>query len=250
MADPTIIHPTAIVEDGAELGAGVTIGAFSYVGASTKLGAGTSIGTHCLIGEGDDGDLMIGERSIVRSHSVIYGGSAFGDELETGHRVTIRSGMAVGRNLRVGTLGDLQGDAKIGDFVRFHSNVHICQGSTIGNFVWIFPYTVLTNDPHPPSDGCTVGPTIDDYAVIGTHVTILPGIHVGRDTLVAAGSTVTKDVPSGRVAMGSPAKDRLGIEEIQCADGRLAKPYPWWRHFDRGYPESVKRTDMGLVYEA
>lgn len=65
-----------------------------------------------------------------------------------------------GKNLQIGTLSDLQGHCEIGDYVRLHSNVHI--KSVPGNFVWIFPYVVLTNDPYPPSDSL-VGVTVQDF---------------------------------------------------------------------------------------
>jgi UDP-3-O-[3-hydroxymyristoyl] glucosamine N-acyltransferase len=69
-------------------------------------------------------------------------------------------------------LSDLQGHCEIGDYVRFHSNVHIGQKSKIGNFVWIFPYVVLTNDPYPPSNNL-VGVTVHDFAAIATMSVIL-----------------------------------------------------------------------------
>lgn len=241
----SFVHPTAIVHEKAQLGDGVTIGPFTIVTEHASIGSGCEIGSHCVIGEGDHGPLSIGSGATIRSHSVIYSGSSFGDDLETGHRVTLRERLTVGRNLRVGTLSDFQGHAVIGDFVRCHSNVHIGQTSTIADFVWIFPYTVLTNDPHPPSDGCMQGPTIERCAVIGTMVTVLPAVRIGRDSLVAAGSTVTKDVAAERVVVGSPARDVAATSEVVCREGNFEQPYPWWSHFRRGYPTDVRFTDSG-----
>ena len=68
-----------------------------------------------------------------------------------------------------------------------------------------YPYVVLTNDPHPPSD-VLQGVTVKDYAVIATMSVLLPGINVGPHSLVAAHSLVNKDVPEGQVVGGSPAK--------------------------------------------
>jgi len=244
------VHPTAIIEPGASLAEGVTVGPYSIITSHARIGAGSRIGSHCVVGEADHGPLVIEAGANIRSHSVIYSGSTFGAELETGHRVTLREQLTVGRNFRVGTLCDLQGHAQIGDFVRLHSNVHIGQKSTIGNFVWIFPYTVLTNDPHPPSDGCTQGPAVGDCAVIGTMVTVLPAVRIGHDALVAAGSTVTRDVAPERVVMGTPAKDALSIRDVKCQEGLLTQPYPWWNHFRRGYPQTVEFTAEGPRYHA
>src|SRR5581483_1539376 len=113
--------------------------------------------------------------------------------LTTGHRVTVREGAQAGKNLQIGTLCDIQGHCTIGDYVRFHSNVHIGQRAKIGNFVWIFPYVVLTNDPHPPSD-VLIGVEVEDFASIATMSVILPGVKVGTHSLVAAHSSVSRDV--------------------------------------------------------
>ena len=162
-----MIHPTALISEGANLGSNVSVGPFSIIHEGVKIGSGSTIGSHCEIGVFSDiaseNTLVIGEDSHIRSHSILYIGSSFGRALTTGHRVTIRENTMSGINFQVGTLGDIQGDCEIGDYVRLHSNVHVGKSSKIGNFVWIFPYVVLTNDPHPPSDVCK-GVTVGDYA--------------------------------------------------------------------------------------
>jgi acetyltransferase-like isoleucine patch superfamily enzyme len=71
--------------------------------------------------------------------------------------------------------------------------------------VFIGPGTVFTNDKYPPSK-CLEGATVEDNVVIGAHVTILPSVRLGKGCFVAAGSVVTKDVPAGMMAIGSPAR--------------------------------------------
>ena len=237
------VHPTAIVHTGAVLGEGVSIGPFSIVHDDVRIGPGTTIGSHCEIGTpsplAEGRPLVIGSDSVVRSHVVIYAGSTFGDRLETGHHVTMREGLTAGQNLRVGTLSDLQGDATIGDYVRLHSNVHVGKLSKIGDFVWIFPYTVLTNDPHPPSEGHHVGVTVEDFAVVSTLVCVAPGVTVGRAAVVGASSMVTKDVESGALVMGVPAKPFGDASRVLLRDGTGRSAYPWTSHFSRGYPAHV-----------
>ena len=81
--------------------------------------------------------------------------------------------------------------------------------STLGDNVFIGPNTVLTNDRYPPSrrDGLR-GPTISDGASVGANVTILPGVCIGKGSLIAAGAIVTRDVPPHKLAIGLPAKIR------------------------------------------
>lgn len=234
------IHPTALVSESAHIADDVAIGPFTVVHDHAVIGRGTVIGSHCSIGEPTplaEGPLTIGEGSLIRSHSIMYAASTFGERLSTGHRVTVREGVQAGVDLQIGTLSDLQGDVVIGDHTRLHSNVHVGKHSRIGSFVWLFPYVVLTNDATPPSDGPLVGPTIEDFAVVATMTTVLPGIRIGRGALVGAHSAVTRDVAEDRLVIGSPAKDIGPTSRVRLPDGTPA--YPWRRHFHRGYPEDV-----------
>ena len=236
------IHPSALVDPSARLGRDVSIGPFSIVHAGVELGDGCEIGSHCEIGhparQPTGRDLIIGAGALIRSHSVLYEGSSFGPGLTTGHRVTIRELTDAGAGLQVGTLSDIQGRCRIGHHVRLHSNVHISQLSRIGDFVWIFPYVVLTNDPHPPSE-VGLGVTLGDYVAVATMSVILPGVVVGEHALVGAHSCVAKDVEPHTVVAGSPARPMGATSKIKLRDGTNRPAYPWPAHFRRGYPEDV-----------
>lgn len=239
------IHPTALIGDGVQIGKDVVIGPRSIIYDNVRIGDGCQVGADVILGEPsaaiyhnpgnyENPSLNIGASSIIRSGSILYAGSTFGGRLETGHRVTIREGTSAGFNFRVGTLSDIQGDCQIGDYVRFHSNVHIGQKSRIGNYVWIFPYVVLTNDPHPPSE-TLLGVTVEDFAVIATMSVILPGVVVGQDALVGAGSIVNKNVGKEDVVVGNPAKRVASVRDIKSKQTGH-NIYPWRDHFDRGMP--------------
>lgn len=237
-----MIHPTAIVSPAAKIGANAAIGPFTIIHDNIVIGDNAVIGSHCEIGLpsdlAEDQPLVIGSDALIRSHSVFYQGSTFGDQLTTGHRVTIREKTHAGVAFQIGTLGDIQGHCHIGDYVKFHSNVHIGQHSTIGNYVWIFPYVVLTNDPHPPSD-VLLGVTVEDYVAIATMSIILPGVTVKSGALVGAHSSVNRDVGANSVVAGTPAKFVCEASAIKLKDGSGRSAYPWRYHFHRGYPESV-----------
>jgi acyl-[acyl carrier protein]--UDP-N-acetylglucosamine O-acyltransferase len=239
-----VVHPTAIVLPGAQIGAGSTIGAYSIIGETVRIGENTEIGAYCEIGVQvgvlPPGPLTIGAGSLIRSHSVLYQNSTFGPGLKTGHRVTLREAIRAGTDLQVGTVSDLQGHCEIGNHVRLHSNVHIGQRSRIGNCVWIFPYVVLTNDPHPPSEHLS-GCAVEDYAVIATMSTVLPGKRIGRGALVGAMTLVREDVPDDTICVGVPCRNVGSTGRIKFKDS--GEPvYPWRRHFHRGYPPALVRS--------
>ena len=244
------IAKTATIKEGVIIGENVTIEDNVYIdyGAIIKdnvhIKEGTFVGAQCILGEYladflDDKvnkkhPLVIGRNSVIRSKTIIYGDCVIGDYFQSGHRVTIREKSMIGHHTRIGTLSDIQGYCEIGNYVSLHSNVHIGQTAKIADFVWIYPYVILTNDPTPPSETMT-GVTVDKFAVIATNVTILPGVHIGADALVGAGATVTRDVGGGRIVVGNPAKDVGEVTKIKNKEtGEDA--YPWRYHFDRGMP--------------
>lgn len=246
------IHSTAIVSSSAHLGANATIGPFTIIHDNVTIGDNSNIESHCVLGHpshlANDQPLVIGENAHIRSHSIFYQGSTFGSRLTTGHRVTVREKTFAGENLQIGTLCDIQGHCNIGNYVRFHSNVHIGQKSIIGNYVWIFPYVVLTNDPHPPSE-VSKGVCIKDFAAIATMSIILPGVVVGQGALIGAHSSVNRDVLADTVVAGVPARFVCNANEIKLKDGSGRAAYPWRTHFSRGYPEHIVKQWLDEIKE-
>lgn len=219
---------------------GVTVGLHTIIHSGTHICAGTEIGSFCEIGHptplAKEPRLVIGPGSLIRSHSVFYTGSTFGPGLRTGHHVTVRENTIAGEQFQIGTLSDIQGHCRIGDHVRFQSSVHIGQKAVIGDFVFIFPYAVLTNDPHPPSEDLE-GVTVHDYAIIATHSVVLPGAVIGEGALIGAMSLVKGEVPPDAIYAGIPGKVIGSTARIKLRNGEPA--YPWRRHFHRGYPDHV-----------
>ena len=241
-----------IVEDGAIIGDNVILGNYVRVKSNVNLGSGSYVGDDTILGERairlkedlfkNPQPLIIGENALIRSKSLIYEGSTVGANFQSGHRVTIREKSDIGQNVRIGTLSDIQGDCKIGDYVNLHSNVHIGQKSVIKNYVWIFPYVILTNDPTPPSNEL-VGVTVEEFAIIATGTVVLPGLTVGKDSLVGAQALVRKNVAPESVVIGNPGKEHGSVRAIK--NHITGKPvYPWKEHFDRTMPWE------GIGYEA
>jgi UDP-3-O-[3-hydroxymyristoyl] glucosamine N-acyltransferase len=240
-------HRNIYVSQKAIIGKNVRIGDNTTIYDNVVIGDNSVIGSNCIIGEplssfyySDDyknPELKIGANALVRSYSIIYAGSVIGEKFQTGHHVTIRENMSIGKNCSVGTFSDLQGHSVIGDYCRLHSNVHIGQNSKIGNFVFIYPFVVFTNDPHPPSNLC-IGATVDDYTQIAVHSVLLPGVKIGKNCLIGANSTVNKNFCEGILIAGTPAKEVGKVDTVKSKEKhRLGEShYPWMNNFERGMP--------------
>ena len=150
---------------------------------------------------------IIGPDAVIRPGTTIYSDVSIGSNFSSGHNVFIREKTDIGSHVSLGTGVIIEGYSTIGDYSNIQSMVYIPTHSTIGSHVFIGPNSVLTNDRYPPHGGnCLAGPIIEDHASVGANVTILPGIRIGEGSLVAAGSVVTRDVPSRTLAIGSPSR--------------------------------------------
>lgn len=236
-----MIHETALISENATVGNNVSIGPFSIIHDGVTIGDNTSIGSYCEIGIptklAHKNLTVIGQDSNIRSHAVIYIGSEFGAELQTGHHISIRENTKLGIGCQVGSRSDIQGDCSIGNYTKLHSDVHIGKMSAVGSFVWMFPEVLLTNDPTPPSENL-VGVTVDDFVVLASKVLVLPGVKIEKDAVVAAGSVVKENVLSGNVVSGSPSKVLCNSKILRMHDNPKVKAYPWRNRFHRGYKEA------------
>jgi acetyltransferase-like isoleucine patch superfamily enzyme len=244
LGDNVTIKEGCILEDNIVIGDNVYVDFGTIIHSNVTIGEGTFIGARCILGEYivdfyDDyvnkrHPLYIGRQSLIRSETIIYGENYLGDNLQTGHRVTIRENSKIGAHVRIGTLSDIQGYCEIQDYVNIHSNVHIGQKSIVKRYAWIFPYVVLTNDPTPPSNSLA-GVTIEEFAVVATGTVVLPGKIIGEGALIGAGAVVTKNINNDSIAVGNPAKEHGKTDKIKD-DISGESVYPWRYTFDRGMP--------------
>ncbi|MGB1242978.1 MAG: acyltransferase [Chitinophagales bacterium] len=179
------------------------------------LGEGTDIREFVIIGEpprqkkGGELKTVIGKNALIRSHTVIYAGNVIGDFFHTGHQVMIREENIIGNKVSIGTGTVVEHHVRIEDNVRIHSQAFIPEETILEEGCWIGPNVVITNALYPLSKNVKSelkGVVVRKNAKIGANVTLLPGIEVGENALVGAGSVVTKNVPPNKVVVGNPAK--------------------------------------------
>jgi acetyltransferase-like isoleucine patch superfamily enzyme len=198
--------------------------------AGVALGQDVVIEDYCIVGApprgARDGELptRIGDGAVIRSHTVIYAGNTIGRNFQTGNKVNIRESNRIGNNVSIGTLSVVEHHVEIGDNVRIHTQAFIPEFSVLEDGCWIGPNVVLTNAKYPLSPGVKdslEGPVIKKGAKIGANATLLPGVVIGENALVGAGSVVVSDVPDGGVVAGNPARFIRNISELPYGTVRL-----------------------------
>lgn len=135
--------------------------------------------------------VLIGKGSRVWQYSVIFERAVIGEDC----------------NICAHTL--IENDVILGDRVTVKSGVYIWDGTRIGNDVFIGPNATFTNDLIPRSKKYPdffESTVLLDGASIGANATLLPGLIIGRNSIVGAGAVVTENVPDNAVVVGNPAR--------------------------------------------
>ena len=232
---------TSVVHASARIGEGTTLGEFCVIGANVVIGAGCKLGHHVVIHEDtvvgntvriDDHaslgkrpmkaansattkdqelpPLTVGELSIVGTGVVLYRGAAVDAKVLMADLATIRENVTIGRGTIVGRGVTVENFCTVGRYCKLESECYITAYSTLEDRVFIAPGVVTSNDNFV---GRTQerfkhfkGVTVKKGGRVGAGTVTLPGVTIGEDALVAAGSTVTKDVDPRMIGMGKPAR--------------------------------------------
>jgi acetyltransferase-like isoleucine patch superfamily enzyme len=231
----SLVHETAAV------GAGTTMGEGCIIGPGARLGTGCRLGHHVVIHAdtviGNDvriddqatlgklpmraansattkeqelPPLTVGDLSIVGTGVVLYRGATIDGKVLMADLCTVRENVTVGRGTIVGRGVTVENFCTVGRYCKLESECYITAYSTLEDRVFIAPGVVTSNDNYV---GRTAerfkhfkGVTVKKGGRIGAGSVILPGIVIGEDALVAAGSVVTHDVPPRTIVLGKPAR--------------------------------------------
>ena len=123
--------------------------------------------------------------------------------------VVVLAGAKIGQDNNICSHCLIENDVVIGDRVTVKSGVQLWDGLRVGDDVFIGPNASFANDRFPRSKKTPetfLQTVVDAGASIGAGATILPGITIGRNAMVAAGAVVTRSVPPNAIVVGNPAK--------------------------------------------
>ena len=186
------IHPTAIIEPGAEIHATAEIGAYSMIGSNVVIGARTRVGPHVVI----EGNTLIGEDNIFYQFSSIgappqdkkYAGEP--TRLEIGDRNTIREFCTFNR----GTVQDV-GVTRLGNDNWMMAYVHLAHDCQIGN------HTIFANNAQLAGHV-----QVGDWAIMGGFSNVHQFCKIGAHAMVGMSTSLTQDVPPYVILSGNPAQ--------------------------------------------
>lgn len=154
-------------------------------------------------------------------YCVIFPDVTMGKDTRIGNYVLIRSNTRIGQGCTIGSYVDVEGDVIIGNHVSLQSACYITRGVIIEDDVFFGPRVTTMNDKHichrrPGLTFTRAAPRILRAARVGGGSVLLPGVVIGENALVGAGSVVTKDVPSGAIVVGNPARivGKVRAEEL------------------------------------
>ena len=123
--------------------------------------------------------------------------------------VVILKGAVIGDDCNICSHVFIESDVVVGNRVTIKSGVQLWDGLRIHDDVFIGPNATFANDLYPRSKFIpeVYHETYIHHGVsIGANGTILPGISIGKNSIIGAGSVVTSDVPANSIYVGNPAK--------------------------------------------
>jgi UDP-N-acetylglucosamine acyltransferase len=187
----SIIHPTAIIEDGAKLGSNVEVGAYSIVKKDAKLANGVKLHSHVLI----DGHTDIGENTEIFPFSAI--GTAPQDLSYKGEivRLIIGNNNTIRENVLInpGTLKD-NSETIIGDYNLFMGSTHVAHDAILGNHIVMVNQSMVAGHV-----------IVEDGVIIGGSTPIHQFVKLGAYSMIGGASAVAQDIPPFCLAEGNRA---------------------------------------------
>ncbi len=221
-----------VIGEGVEFGEHVTIGNNVVIYDGCKIGSYTIIQDNVVIGKQPTRaknsilpevkkmpSTIIGNGCTIGTSAIIYAGAEIADDVFVADLATIRERVTIGEKTIIGRGVSVENDCKVGKKCKLETNCYITAYSELEDYVFIAPCVVTTNDNYLARSKERYekfkGVTVKEGGRIGANATILPGKIIEKDGTVAAGSVVTKNVKSGELVVGSPARKLRDVPENQ-----------------------------------
>lgn len=219
-----MIHPTAIIETGAQIASDVRVGAYAYVGAQVKLGKGCVIDHHATV----EGNTTMGEGNHV--HTYAYVGGPTQDLKYTGGTPALIIGddndFREFCTIHCGTTVEIP--TRIGSHNHFLSYSHVAHDCQLGSHI------IMSNN-------ATLGghARVDDHATISGLAAVHQFVHIGEYAFLGGGSILVKDAPPYMMAQGNHATlagiNKVGMERNGFTQEEIEEAFKAFKIFHRGH---------------
>ncbi len=235
-----MIHPTAIVQPGARLAAGVSVGPYSIIGDGVTVGDGTWIGPHVVV----EGRTSIGRNNRIFQFVSIgappqdkkYAGEETAVEIGNGN--TIREYVTINR----GTALDA-GTTRVGDDNWIMAYVHFAHDCQIGSHAIFANLSQLAGHVH-----------VDDWVIFGGNTLVHQFVRVGAHSFTRMGTALDRDLPPYVMAAGDMAKpyglNTKGLRRRGFSDATIVELKRAYRTLYRsslGLEEALQRLTVQAV---
>jgi acetyltransferase-like isoleucine patch superfamily enzyme len=229
------IDPSAKIGEGTRIGQFAVIGEGVMIGRDGQVGNGVVIHPHTRIGDRvriDDHAVLgkapksapisilkisshyppleIGDDAFVGAHSIIYVGAKLAHKVFVADLASIREDVILEEGVIVGRGVTIENQCRVGEYTKIETEAYVTAYTLIEERCFIAPMVCMSNDNYL---GRTEerfkhmkGPQIKRGARIGSNVVLLPGVVIGEEAVVGAGSVVTKEIPPYETWVGVPAR--------------------------------------------
>ncbi len=247
---------TKIIDETAVIGKNTNIGHFCVASKNVKIGEGCVIGNNVIIHEDtvigdnvriDDNTVIgkipmkaansavtkdqklppakIGSDCIIGTSVVIYRGCNIGQKVLVADLSTVRENVEIGDFTIVGRGVAVENFCKIGRKCKLETNVYVTAYSEVGDYCFLAPGVLTSNDNYMGRTEKRFkeygGVTIKKGGRVGVGAVILPNKTVEEDTVVAAGSLLTKNAEPRKIYAGVPAKYFRDVPEEELLENNL-----------------------------
>ena len=222
----SLIHPSAVIEDGAVLGSNVSVGPFAYIGSQVKIGDNTTVASHAVI----EGKTTIGKNNRIFPHSAV--GTIPQDLKFAGEDVEL----IIGDNNTIREFTLLNPGTKGGGSITKIGNGNLLMGYVhLGHDVILGDNCILAN-------GATLAGHVElgNHVVIGGLTPVHQFVHIGDYAMIGGASALSQDIPPFCLAEGNRAVLRglnlTGIRRSMDRDDINALKSAYKALFEEGNP--------------
>ncbi|MBX9968379.1 N-acetyltransferase [Priestia aryabhattai] len=204
-----------VIEEGVRIGENVVIGHNTVILTGTKIGNNVEIGSNCVLGiqpsshkkmrkiNQNYNQLVIENNTRIGNMVSIYLGTLISENVFIGDHASIRENVLVEEGTVIGRAAIVELNSKIGKYCTIQTLVYVTGDTVIEDNVFIGPCVSMSNDKYMGAKEYNlIGPHIKKCSKIGNNATLLPGIRIGKDAVIGAGTVVTKDVCENETVVG------------------------------------------------